>query len=293
MLLIKVKDIDLLNKTQNFLLRFFVILILASFLTFSGITLFFYIIISSYLSNSILFHHLKSFIIIACSMLFIFDISISFVFYQLLRSYNRHQDNMRYLIELFLEIISHKFGNFLSGVKVNLSLIDHQDLSFPPQVYQRLIKSVDYMESELLTILSKLKTLREYNDILEEAELTVNKLLNNQIKKMECLSENKHNLQLIVKNRCDCLKRIEYSLAIELLLENAFKYAHSTIKIRTGHCKRCTHYFFILNDISNRTQKGLGLGLSIVDFIAKQNGLYIQWQQKDNLFKALIYKPTS
>ena len=282
----------MLNETQKFLLKFFVILILASFLTFSGVILSFYITLSCYLSPSIVHEHLQSFVVISFSMISIFDLSISFIFYQLLKRYNIHKNNTIRLIEIFLEIISHKFGNFLAGVKINLSLVNsnNKNIILSPKIYNRILNSVDYMDNELSNILSELNSIRLYNNILIKSNLSFNKLLSNQIEKSENLFKDKKNYQIILKNNCDKLENLEYAFAIELLLENALKYANSIIKIRTGLWRKKYHYLFILNDISTKNYKGLGLGLSIVDSIAKQNDFYVQWRKEGNFFKVLIYK---
>ena len=288
MLHIKDEAIDLLNEIQKFSLKFLIILFLSSFFTFSGILFFFYISACTILPSYAIYDHLRPFILLSLCFIFVFIVSVSFIFYQLLNAYEKQQRNFTNLLELFLDVISHKFGNFIAGLNVNFSLLESQIDKSSSELIKRILQNTNYMEEELNIILSTLQRIK-HNQFrqknLQPIDLT--NLINQQEKKYRQLTT-KDIPQIIIKGDRTKTFNLEQRFAIELLLENAFKYSEKVIKIRSGYLKNKLQYVFISNDIVSKRQKGLGIGLAIVDSIAKNNDLKILWKENNYKFMVLV-----
>ncbi len=279
----------MLDETKKFAIKFSLILFLSAVLTFLGTTSFFYLTVCDFLPGDVVKLLLNSFIFLSACLIIILVTSVSFIFYQLLKSFKNRQQRNSEFFELLLEILSHKFGNFISGLKVNVALLDEiKDLQ-KMRSFNRIKNSVNYMDLELASLLSRIKDMK--NDGLDRSSnpIVLEDLLRRQQKTTEAFFGHLAIPQkkLIVRNMLSRFDNVELAFILTLLLENAFKYSKSTIKIRSGGFKK-NQYFFLSNDILPERKRGLGIGLTIAKLISERNSFHLSIKEKDNLFMVLV-----
>ncbi len=188
---------------------------------------------------------------------------LTYIFYLLVIRNVKKEKEREEFIEVLLLSITHRIGNFISVLKVNLELLE----PINERVLNRIQSSVDSMEHDYARTVEILKALKETRYLSKEridlSELVRSLVINNYDGRIKLsVGKSVH----VVANRS------YLEILISQLLDNALKYSE-----RFVHLKLCSHkgraYLFIRNDVSrSKTYKGSGLGLKIADYIAKNIG---------------------
>lgn len=223
-------------------------------------------------------------------MIGIFSFSVSFVFYQLLTVFGKYQQESKDLFQLFLEIISHKFGNFLAGQKVNLALAKKSNTQPEiSKVLSRLERSVNFMQEELITLLKRIENVKSDKYYNFERQLSLDKLVQRQISVFHLRYPNKKLPSLKLVTGINELGNSQYEIIVELLIENCLKYSKDKVYIRSGLFKG-SKYLFLCNDITKNKDryKGLNIGLSIVHFLVEKQNLKIKIKEEKGFFKVFL-----
>ncbi len=215
-------------------------------------------------------------------------VSVSYVFYKLFVLYENHRREQEAFLKLLLLSVSHKFGNFLAGQKVNLALLAQEP---SPETVKRLRANLESMEEDLQRLLQTLTYLLEEREprIEEEPEERLKAIL---FRLERTFGSRKVTLRLGRAFR-NFWHTLEGELLLFFLLENAFRYSAKKIYLRGG-CFRGHFYFAILNDYGRGRSgeiKGGGLGLYLSRRLASHLGFTFRAEPRKAYFAALLSHP--
>ncbi len=190
------------------------------------------------------------------------------LFYELLVRYLLQKDRIHRFKMTLIDILSHKLGNFIVTQKVNLSILKE---NFDPLVIERTLKSLKAIEEDYKKILESIEAFnpehlrREIFDLSSVVEKIVD-----DVKGRVSFDG---NVVMRISPTFVFANRLESSIFLSLILENAFKYAHQKIYIRTGLFRK-NPYFVVVNDIKPELPtSGVGIGLIIAKNVAVNLGL--------------------
>ncbi len=187
-----------------------------------------------------------------------------YLFYKIIFiSLKKEQENKKF-IETFILAFTHKLGNFLSSLKVNLELLNRK---YKDKPIERLNKSYSIIENEFNLSLNLLKNL--YFSPEDYQKINIKDLVNEILNQYEGIYFNQKPY-LSLKDTKISAKPTEIKILLSILIENAFKYGEN-IKIKT-----CKNSLCISNKIANFSNKGAGIGLELAKYIATKN----KWQLK-------------
>ena len=182
--------------------------------------------------------------------------------YYLTSIYLKKEERYKQFLQLMILSISHKFGNKISSLNINLELIKSICNN---QAVDRLEKSLTSLNEDLKTLLNTFKKLQFERK--EEEKFKADELV---LKLLEEFKPFEKKVFLKLKPLKSSKNRSDIEAIIQIILENAFKYSENKVYIKIYKSN-----LIIKNDIKNEIESGSGLGLLIVEGLSKLNNLKV------------------
>lgn len=203
----------------------------------------------------------------------LFILILSYFFYKILGLISRKEKEHEEFLKFLFFILSHKIGNFLSVVKTNTAILK---LNPNLQSIDRIERSCHIIDDEIkksMETIKKLPRISKSKQKIDVSEL-IKKLLTKYDSDKKIIFTSR---RLNIEANIEALETI-----IFLLLDNAFRYAHSKV-----HIKICRNAFAIRNDFSE-IFKGSGIGLQIVDYLCKTYNFSASYRTKGDNFLVFL-----
>jgi signal transduction histidine kinase len=203
----------------------------------------------------------------------LFIVILSYIFYRLLNVISKKEVEQETFLKFLFFVLSHKIGNFLSMMKLNIELLKHK----PEQrIIERLQSSCRVMEEDLNNTLETVKKIQKLSKNKEKINLkeSIERVLKSfPIEKKTTINTKDITLSL---------NKDAYEAILFLLLDNAFRYSHSKVHIRVFE-----KFIAIRNDFLEIV-KGSGLGLQIAEYLCKINNFKLKYRAKNNNFLVIF-----
>jgi signal transduction histidine kinase len=196
--------------------------------------------------------------------------------YYLTSIYLKKEERYKQFLQLMILSISHKLGNKISSLNINLELIKS---SCNNQAVNRLEKSLISLNEDLKTLLNTFKKL-QFERKEEEERFRVDELV---LKLLEEFKPFEKKVFLKLKPLKSFKNRSDIEAIIQIILENAFKYSENKVYIKIYKSN-----LIIKNDIKNEIESGSGLGLLIVEELSKLNNLKVIKRVKGKYFTVCL-----
>lgn len=208
---------------------------------------------------------------------FLLVLSLMLILYRVIDRMIRQERDYRDFLELILLTISHKFGNFLTTQQGNIEILKIRN---DERALQRLEKSFNYIKEDFYKILDTIKSFKYFSSSREKINLKA--IIEKDISIFDMTNTN--NIKLILNLResyinanLQIVENIIFSL-----MENALN--HSKGKI---HIKLSKSFLAIRNNISQE-HKGSGVGLKIIEALARKEGFQLKYRAKGEHFIAIL-----
>ncbi|MEZ0324117.1 MAG: hypothetical protein ABWJ98_07395 [Hydrogenothermaceae bacterium] len=199
-------------------------------------------------------------------------VSTMLLFYVVIEKYVRKEREYKEFLELMILAVSHKFGNFLATLKINLDIIKS---SCNLKAVENSENYTNELSKDLQVLIKLLKSSNE-----ESEDIHIKELILDTIKNFD-----KENRKLIIEisdfkinARRDVVENILF-----ILIDNCSKYSKSFIHIRTFKGKSIV----IRNDIRKR-EGGSSIGLTIVEKFCQLNGWIFKKSVKKDYFTVFL-----
>jgi len=201
---------------------------------------------------------------------FLLVLSLMLVLYKIIERMTRQEREYRDFLELILLTISHKFGNFLATQRGNIEILK---LRNDARALERLEKSYLYIQEDFHRILDTINKFRDLKHSKEKINLreTVERILTLTQVKVEI--KTLLNDVYVNSNR-EMLENIVFPI-----IENALKYSKDIVQIRLSRKQ-----LVVRNKIFSEQDKGSGIGLKIVETLAKKMGYRLIYRTKGEYF---------
>lgn len=191
------------------------------------------------------------------------------LFYLILNRHLEKEKKQKEFLEIMILTISHKFGNFLSALKVNLELTKSTKSE---KALMNIEKYVSNMNDELKILIDILR--KAQND--ETEKITIKEVIQQILEKVD-IKEKRLLLQLndkkIIANR-NILENVLF-----ILIHNSASYSKTFIHIRMFK----DGMIVIRNDIEKR-RGGSGIGLTLADKFCSLNNWHLHIRESKNSF---------
>lgn len=198
---------------------------------------------------------------------------LSYLFFKILNLISRKEKEHEEFLKFLFFVLSHKIGNFLSVMKTNVEILK---LKQEPRAIERIERSCNLIDDELKKSIETIKKLPKISK--SRQTVSVNELINRILSKYE--TDKKIILtsrQVFLNTNAEAFETILF-----LLLDNAFRYAHSKI-----HIKLFRNGIAIRNDFSE-ILKGSGIGLQLVEYLTGKAGFSFHSRAKGEHFIAVV-----
>lgn len=197
------------------------------------------------------------------------------LFYLILSRHSERERKYQEFLELIIVAISHKFGNFLSAMKLNIEVIKSTKSLKPLQYIEDYTSKMDEDIKSIIEILKKGKEEKiERVKIEDKIQKVLEKL---DIKDRKIIKSLKSHS---VETDTNILENILF-----ILLHNSYKYSKSFIHIKTT--KKNT--LIIRNDITpTKPEGGSGIGLELANRMCQLNGWKMKTKRLKNHFTVFI-----
>jgi len=194
---------------------------------------------------------------------------LMYLFYRVLVAISKKEIEYEEFLKLLIFVMSHKIGNFLSVMKTNLEI-----LRIKPEnrIIERLHTSCNILNEEITKTIETVKKLPAFRKDIKEINLK--EILTKIISKFET----RKKIILSLKDSLTKANEETIEIILFLIIDNAFKYSNSKI-----HIKIFKKFLAVRNDIAE-SDKGSGVGLQIVDYLAKKSGYTIKYRAKGEHF---------
>lgn len=200
-------------------------------------------------------------------------IVIMYLFYRVLVVISKKEIEYEEFLKLLIFVMSHKIGNFLSVMETNLEILRIKPES---RVIDRVQTSCNILSEEITKTMETVKKLPAFKKTI--------KMINLKEILMKIISNFETREKIILSLRDYFINANEETVEtiLFLIIDNAFKYSSSKIHIKIF--KKC---LAIRNDIGE-SNKGSGVGLQIVDFLAKKSGYTVKYRAKGDHFLLVL-----
>lgn len=194
---------------------------------------------------------------------------LMFLFYRILSILSKKEIEYEEFLKLLIFVISHKIGNFLSVMETNLEI-----LKIKPEnrVIERIQNSCNILNEEITKTIQTVKKLPSYKS--KKQSVNLKDIVLEILKQFEP----KHILKLSLQDIFVNLDRVAIETILFLIFDNAFKYSKNKI-----HIKLCHKGIAVRNDFAE-LGKGSGVGLQIVEYLAKKSGYTLKYRAKGEHF---------
>jgi NADH:ubiquinone oxidoreductase subunit K len=180
------------------------------------------------------------------------------------------------MVKLFFLLFTHKFGNFLSLNRINLEILTQKygnDRSL-----LRLKRSYNVLEEDFKNSLRYIKGIEESQS---PEWVDVSEVIRSSVLKYSSVFPEK-GVELSLMPLKVRARRQEVESFFQLLIENAFKYASSSIKIELSRERR-GYRIILVNDVGTASS-GTGIGLKLLKFLADKIGWEVDFFPGKKLF---------
>lgn len=207
-------------------------------------------------------------------------IVVSYVFYELFRRYKKHKQEVSEFQDILVKAVSHRMGNFLAAQKINLELLKQKQ---SPRALVRIEEATLRFENDFQQLI---KIMDEFDFEEPRQEFVDFKTLTENI--LARFTEEK-KLVITCRLHMGSFKGniLEIQTLLFILLENAVKYAGSTISIRTGTSNN-RPYFFLKNNKNLNVTKGTGIGSNIAHRLCFRNQLILRQKESQGWYRVLV-----
>jgi len=199
-----------------------------------------------------------------------------FVVYKATSLYLKRERESKEFVKLFFLLFTHKLGNFLSLDRLSIELLLQKygnDRSL-----LRLKRSYELLEDDFKKSLNYMKAFEEE----EEPEIVdVSAVLKDLLYKYHSYYPSRNLEVSLFPIRVKARKGDIESL-LQLLVENAFKYSSSFVKVESAKTKK-GFMLSILNDVGPASS-GSGIGLKMAQFLASKLGWKMELYPQDERF---------
>ncbi len=208
-------------------------------------------------------------------------LSIVYLFLNLLSIHEKHKQETQVFLRIILQAVSHKFGNFLAGQKINLALFKEfrkeEDL-------ENLEMSLGVMESDLSQVLRLIENFQAVSEAPEVVEIST--LAAELLDEYSCIFGRRcvKFRASKVRIRFSCLK---LRVILSILFENAFRYSARNVRCRVGVSGR-KFYIFISNDLAPNPPGSTGLGFHIIKDLIRKNGPELKVRKKAGRYCVML-----
>jgi len=194
---------------------------------------------------------------------------LMYLFYKVLIAISKKEIEYEEFLKLLIFIMSHKIGNFLSVMETNLEI-----LKIKPEnrVIERIQNSCNILNEEITKTIQTVKKLPSYKS--KKQSVNLKDIVLEILKQFEP----KHILKLSLQDIFVNLDRVAIETILFLIFDNAFKYSKNKI-----HIKLCHKGIAVRNDFAE-LGKGSGVGLQIVEYLAKKSGYTLKYRAKGEHF---------
>ncbi|WP_035588883.1 sensor histidine kinase [Hippea jasoniae] len=199
-------------------------------------------------------------------------LTVVLIVFLILKRFNTKQKQINDMMRLIVETMSHKIGNFLSSVRVNLEINDEEGI-------KQIKKSLEVVENDFKAMQKKIQRLYDHSETIETVKL--NEIVEEIIKN---LGEERFNYFLDEAKLK--VNKDDLQIVIWEVLNNAFKYADGKIEVKLLKNKKVK--FFVRNKIG-RVASNSGYGKKICEYIAFKNGWVFSTNIKENCYEVAIY----
>jgi signal transduction histidine kinase len=221
------------------------------------------------------------------------DLQGNYEIEEIANSFNRMLEKLWEIDEnrqQFVANVSHELKTPLSSMKVLAEALLNQEV-VPVELYREFLEDINNeidRESKIINDLLRLVTLDKNDDVLTISKVNLNELIENVLKRLKPLANQKH-IEILFESYRSVIAEIDevkYSLVIANLVENAIKYNREyglikvtlnadhkqfTLKVKdTGigipkdSTEKIFERFYRIDKTRSRDTGGTGLGLSIV-----------------------------
>lgn len=200
-------------------------------------------------------------------------ISSTLLFYIVIQRALEKEKKYKEFLELMITTISHKFGNFIAAIKINIEILKDRHSK---EVVKNSEDYINQMDKDLKMLIDILKKAGEER----EEKVSIDKLVGRIV---DSLKEKDRRVILQLRDfklKTD-LNVIENVLFI--LIDNAFRYSEKFVHIKSF----IDGSLIIRNDIKHRSG-GSGIGLLLAQRLAKTQNWDIKTRQKGNIFSVYI-----
>ncbi|WP_353684274.1 hypothetical protein V4D30_00380 [Thermodesulfovibrio sp. 3907-1M] len=198
---------------------------------------------------------------------------LSYLFYKILNIISKKEQEEEDFLRFLFFVLSHKIGNFLSTLNTNIEILRLKPES---RVLERIQTSCNIIGAELKKTMETIKQLPKTSRSRQKINLTeLIKNVNSKFATDKKLLFSEREVYLYKNSEV-------VETIIFLLLDNAFRYAHSKI-----HIKIFRNAVAIKNDFKEIV-KGSGLGLQIAEYLCKSNKLQLKYRAKGEHFIAVL-----
>ena len=221
---------------------------------------------------------LMSFAMLLIGWEIVLIIIILLLFYKVLSTHWKREQDVKDILNILLLSLTHRLGNFLSILRVNLELIGEN----APAI--RIKKGLKKLEDDYGKTLSLLKSLQEGKDV-EIEKIDLGTLIEDLYSKLGPVE----SLKFIFVKKDVFIKAnpIYLEILTSSLLENAFKYAKSFIHVKICEKEKA---LVIINDIKEG-HGGSGMGLHIVKFTSSKIGAKVTYRIRKNFTVIVKFRP--
>jgi len=201
---------------------------------------------------------------------------LMYLFYKVLIAISKKEIEYEEFLKLLIFIMSHKIGNFLSVMETNLEI-----LKIKPEnrVIERIQNSCNILNEEITKTIQTVKKLPSYKS--KKQSVNLKDIVLEILKQFEP----KHILKLSLQDIFVNLDRVAIETILFLIFDNAFKYSKNKI-----HIKLCHKGIAVRNDFAE-LGKGSGVGLQIVEYLAKKSGYTLKYRAKGEHFLLILNTP--
>lgn len=194
------------------------------------------------------------------------------LFYLILSRHLEKEKKQREFLEIMILTISHKFGNFISALKVNLEIIKS---AYSEKAISNMDRYVSDMNDELQVLIDILK--KAQNKEEEEKEtIQIKEFIQHLIDKLNTKDK---KLLIQLKDQKVKVNKNMFENVLFILLHNSFSYSKRFIHIKMLKDKTIV----IRNDIEKK-RGGSGIGLTLAEKFCSLNGWYIKIRRSKNYF---------
>ncbi len=193
------------------------------------------------------------------------------IVYKITERYLEKEKRYKQFLQLLLLSVSHKLGNKTTSLNINIEILKNKCNNPTTEKIEKLVKTINYDLKNLIETFKKFQFERK-----NEERFFIDELILNNLKEFE-FSNKKLFLRL---SKLEVYKiKSDIDIILNIAIENAFKYSKNKVMI-----KIFKKMLIIKNDIKKDLESGSGIGLIILEEVAKLNDIKVIKKVKGKYF---------